>query len=112
MPVVEEDTLPCPAWCDPTRDHEPLDAGRLHQRHMGGFWIRELRTATGRVVRPADDLLEVFLEVDEHTSGPLDPVVALRRVTQGSEVRLTSGEARSLAAILTAAADRLEGVRE
>lgn len=110
MPQADRHADACPPWCDQTSDHEALDSGRLHERHMGGFWLRELRSGTGRVMRKADDLIEVALELDEHDGNALDPVVTLRRVTIGREMRLTSGEARSLAAILTAAADHLDGV--
>lgn len=102
----------CPAWCSPDQDHTGPEGGRVHQRHLGGFWLREHRTGTGRVVRPGDDLMEVALELHEHEGGPMDPVVSLKRITEGREVRLTGGEARSLAAMLTAAADRLEGMRD
>lgn len=94
----------CPTWC-PHPSHDQ----HTHQADVGGMWLRELRTGQGGIVRAAGGLLSVGVvrEVGK------DDVIRVERAAAvpGSACDLTSGEARQLAALLLAGADRADGLR-
>lgn len=104
----------CPTWCNPSLDHALQNGpGRRHSHELGGLWLREHRAVTGRVVRPPGGQVYLELRLDEdHAGERTDAVVAVGILGElGRESRLTAPEARSLAALLVAGADRLEGLR-
>jgi len=107
----------CPAWCntnhddEDTRDTERVMGGvRQHFRAIGGFYLNEQRNgSTKRVLRPASGSFEVSLTEDQRLSdGMTDDAVVALMYDHRVMVPLTSGEARRLAAMLLAGADRLD----
>jgi hypothetical protein len=122
----EERTLPtyCPSWC--TTDHtEDLEDGAtmwqacVHRRDLGDVTLCELRNPVDhRTWREGGGSFDVILEQDPHpdSQGGVngDPLVRLR-VQEGlgfdhslAQLRMTTGEARVLAAGLLAAAERAD----
>ena len=107
--------LLCPSWC--SVDHAAPDEiayeatrqARSHARTVSGFWLHQLRIGmSGRLVRPAGELVEVAVEQVEADGGERAPGTVNVGLVGEESIRLTSSEARSVAAMLLRAADLLE----
>jgi len=112
--TTQRDLL-CPGWC--LVDHEDPDEieytetrqVRAHARTVSSFWLHQLRIGmSGRLVRPAGELVEVGVEQVEADGGERAPGTVNVGLVGEESIRLTSSEARSVAAMLLRAADLLE----
>lgn len=115
-------SLACPSWCGGARWHglesleDRLEDSRVivHSLSTGGGWLPEVRRCATNVTRERVGTWEVRCHSDAapYTGEAVsDSVVRLRIGGDGDrEVSLLPGEARSIAAGLVAAADRLDGV--
>lgn len=124
-PILSDDerTLPktCPSWC--TTDHaQDLAQGATmwdacqHRAYLGDVFLAELSNS-GRVWRPGGGWFDVALQQDPHPTENMgngtDPLVRVwtqegSGLTREATLRLTTGEARVLAAKLLSAADRAD----
>ena len=108
----------CPIWCTTEHDNEEQEQreallGRYeHAAGVSGFWQPEIRASGAVVLRERGSLVDVGLEMSMPFDGSGAGAAELVRVStlDGLSLALTAPESRSLAAMLAAAADRLEGL--
>ncbi|MQA78086.1 MAG: hypothetical protein GEV10_06345 [Streptosporangiales bacterium] len=110
----------CPAWCGGHAAGDPDDDGTTHSAFVPELSLLEIRNhVRGQVERPGGDTVGLCLRQESDPDGPGNLNIPLLYVDvsgrgripgqrQSVEVQITSGEARSLASMLVALADRLD----
>ena len=107
-----------PEWCDGPRFHEPsidaetAEAGYVeHGADVGALWLPAVSRYRDVTTTPRRGNIEVALGTTTRTTGADDPLVRIEWSRDDGHLvvlPLLSGEARSLARLLTVAADRLD----